>query len=170
MTTTPATKPDDASAVDSGAIDLEKIRALWATAPKSMPQHDQALIAAVEALREREKQTLVMIADMLNGEMKLSRRVEAAEARVVELVGALEGLLDAMVAHNEANERVMVDPHSTEHARTVLAATPAKALERARAVENVAKEAKRYADDRSRGNGALNIALAKLDALDKEEK
>ena len=38
---------------DPGAIDLEKVKALWSTAPKSMPLHVQALIAAVEALRER---------------------------------------------------------------------------------------------------------------------
>ncbi len=83
---------------------------------------------------------------------------KALRARVVELAGALDGLLDAVKAHNEANERVMVDPHSTEHARTVLAATPAKALERAKIINYITGVGDKY----------LKELIAKLDALGKE--
>ena len=78
---------------DPAAIDLEAIKSRQNDVSASgfqLRDDKNDLIAAVEALREREKQTLTMIADMLDGEMRLSRRAEAAEVRVVELVEALE--------------------------------------------------------------------------------
>ena len=46
--------------------------------------------------------------------------------RVEELDAALETLLSSVDAYNEANGRVMVDPHSTESARAMLAAAEDK--------------------------------------------
>jgi hypothetical protein len=46
-------------------------------------------------------------------------------ASVHEIREALEDLLSAVDAHNEANGKVMVDPHSTRKARNALAAAPA---------------------------------------------
>ena len=159
---------------DPGAIDLDAMEA-------------QALLAAVEALRAR---VALLKNDQALGENIITRqearvaelellvrdsvrragnceawqaRAEAAEARVAELAGALDGLVSSRHEHAASFQCPWC------HARTVLAVTPADVLERARAVETVAKEAKRYRDDRSYGNGALNIALATLDALGKEE-
>lgn len=121
MTTTPADKPDDASAVDPGAIDVPDIKARYEDARKStennpwnfscdealrtivMEDHP-ALIAAVEALRKRVAE-LETKADewktkawkMQNKFMDAADSAEAAEARVVDSYAAgLEAAIRAV--------------------------------------------------------------------------
>jgi hypothetical protein len=47
---------------------------------------------------------------------------EAERTRADRLAGALEGLLSAVDAHNEANGREMIDPHAVIEARAELVA------------------------------------------------
>ncbi len=81
------------------------------------PIHECALHAA---LRER-------VAEMLDGEMKLSRRVEAAEAHAVELAGALDQLIeekaDYMRLNNLGNPETQ---HTIKLGRAALQARAAK--------------------------------------------
>ena len=116
MTTTPA---------DPGAIDR-----ILDAARQGVYNSDDIpdLIAAVEALREREAEALTMIANMLDGEMKLSRRAEAAEARGAEVAGALRSLY---VETGKLDKGTPAFRDAWLQARAVLAATPAEALERA---------------------------------------
>lgn len=181
---------------DPGAINLKVLKNRYETVPEiwmSRP-HNFAdickLIAAIEALRERVaelepyEKSCLKVTDWctkhdrsdITSSTELIEAIEAAEARGVELAGALNDIARGMCG-NEVSLDQAPDKFgsamwewSQKKARTTLAATPAQAMERARAVETVAKEAKRYRDDRSYGNGVLNIALDKLDALGKEEE
>jgi hypothetical protein len=188
---TPADKPDEASAVDPDAINLEVIKEYRGVDQIFFTAAISDLIAAVEALRER-----VVVADgnikclveankhwhlrvsqmttdaeateargmelqagareatakrptwqccdpwfdgLLGG---LLRRAKAAEAREVELAGALEWALDIIDINDKLIAEKLgvqcdqqIDQVAKTKARSALAATPAKALERARAVE-----------------------------------
>ncbi len=118
------------------------------------------LIAAVEALREREMKlngwlsehesmlaksrgetnkarreleaAEARVAEMLDGEMKWSRRAEAAEAYAVKLAGALNQLIeekaDYMRLNNLGNPETQ---HTIKVGRAALAAPPPGAVERA---------------------------------------
>ena len=107
-------------------------------------------------------------------------RAEAGQAREAELAGALGGLLDSVEAHNEANDRIMVDPHAITAAEDALAATPTEALERANLGKELIKVSDAVIDSGRRlrsdpGTHQLMLAslccvmgnLAKLDALAK---
>jgi len=131
----------------------------------------ESIIAAVEALRDRA-------ADL---ESEISRiqglytkgwydKAITAEARVAELAGALEVVMKDYTGAYE----------SAEIARAVLNASPAKALERARAVEEVLKWARQLIaetawipteecdlDGAGPGNELVS-ALTKLGTLGKE--
>ena len=194
MTPTPA---------NPSAIDLEpfrrRARHMWP--PEGPEPLDDIcdLIAAVEALRERVVD-LEKLAEFLasnqceaphideNGHMQCEY-VEAAEARVVELAGALEpfanedawaGWDDRKGAYLTADFKGLGKPWVW--AQDALAATPEDALERARAVEEVitAVDATIDSGRRFRSDpGAHSLALAnlcnvmgklaQLDALGKEE-
>lgn len=115
---------------DPAEIDLDMLedRAHYGTHQHAQDIH--SLIAAVKALRER-------IAELEGGTDKqfyLHRaqkehdRAEAAEAHAVELVGALQPFIYVGRYANAAE---------VSKARTVLAATPAAALERARAMQSI---------------------------------
>ena len=168
--TTPADKPDDASAVEPGAIDLDALRAHYQLASGVPHSEFLALIAAVEALRARvetarleveqchAKSTcccgdymkqhtgydghspVAMYDYALDGAVT---RAEAAEARVAELTGALMQSIEDCSVCDGTGKRFMSwrkehEPEITEEEcprckpwRTVLAAMPAQALERA---------------------------------------
>ena len=135
--TTPADKPDQASAVDPGAIDLEKVRGCCSDISK--------LKAAVEALRSLG----------------------------AEMAGALAHLIEFADQTGQGNAK------QQEDARAVLAATPAEALERARAIKRVLKAVRFFMEDGVAEDSpdlnkvawqALDKALTNLDALGKEEK
>jgi len=187
------TSPDgEATPADPGAIDLEPIKR------RNNPLSDLSvdivsledagnLIAAVEALRERvadlmEQNTTVR---RRNGEYAqamadANEKVEAVEAREAALAGALRGLLGRLDSHFGGPLRNM-DWKEQEYARNVLAATPADAMERARAVTALIEVADAVIDSGARlrsdpGTHELMLAslcsvmadLAKLDALGKE--
>jgi hypothetical protein len=111
----------------------------------------------------------------------LAKELAAAEAREVELAGALERATRAL---QETADWLADEPEprmGTIHgiwndasvARTALAATPAKALERARAVEDVITAVRGFfpfIEGKTLGVSKLFIALTKLNALDKEEE
>ena len=95
-----------------------------------------------------------------------------AEAHVVELAEALEGLI--RWHRNEGDDTDEPPGKFLQKARTVLAAMPADALKRARAKDEVVKWA-----DEMRGDGGairpyafeeMEKALARLDALDRPTK
>ncbi len=182
---TPADKPDQASAVDPGAIDLEPIKENWQHKGFA-PRHTiMSLIAAVEALRER-------VAELEHGydvwcktaNQQADMRI-AAEARVAALAGALEFYADpntytaiGFLADPPCGD--FVDDFEVigdagrpgKRARTVLAATPAEALERARAVEEILRWAREMRGDggaiRPYAFEEMENAFDKLDALGKE--
>jgi len=124
-----------------------------------------------EALRERVAELEPQVADGVRRSLNCQEwqaRAEAAEARVVELAGALEEW------GRPANNRDSKWWQTWEaRRRAVLSATPAKALERARAVEEVVKWAgelrRELGTYRTHAYENIEKALAKLDALGKEE-
>ena len=137
--TTPADKPDDASAVEPGAIDFDdaavsleavKIRRHVADID-GLRELIDILIAAVEALRERVAELEGEIEQAIKWQQFYMNKAEAAEARVVELAAALAHLLEFADSTGQGCAK------QVENARAVLAATPARAPERARAVEEV---------------------------------
>ena len=138
---TPADNPDKASAVDPGAIELDKLKTVMRNWPDSAQKEIYTrLIAAVEALRARIK---IIKGNLESEAFFWKERAEAAEARVVELVGAVNALLKERSV-NTLEEAAREYPHDKEdvaevlavfdNLRTVLAATPAEALERAKVV------------------------------------
>ena len=172
MTTTPA---------DPAVIDLDVIRRRYCTGDSfqggSICVGDiSGLIAAVEALRAR-----VAELEVFTGHLRASRdhavqANEAAEAREVELAGALSELLDAHWPLVEDSDHE--DPVCAK-ARKILAGTSAEVLERARARGAVLKAARFFMEDGIAEDSpdlnrvawqALDEALAKLDALGKEEE
>ena len=101
---------------------------------------------------------------------------EAAEARVAELAGALEPLIDDDECRLDHSGFCQTHTNELDDGRcamavanTVLAATPAEALERARAKDAVITEYRKYVDGGYYGSAALDAALMALDALGKEE-
>ena len=124
-----------------------------------------------KALRERVAELEPQVADGVRRSLNCQEwqaRAEAAEARVVELAGALEEW------GRPANNRDSKWWQTWEaRRRAVLSATPAKALERARAVEEVVKWAgelrRELGTYRTHAYENIEKALAKLDALGKEE-
>lgn len=155
---------------DPTTIDLERATRIANTIKRfpNVPTLDGSnvklifdLIAAIEALRERE-------ADWDGDRCALVNRAEAAQAREIEIAGALEPFASGGWVTNAADVR---------KARTALASTPAEALERSRAVQEIAKHlwlilplAKGYVDKNNVGNNMQFVADAEeaLDALDKE--
>ena len=115
MTTTPADKPDDASAVDPGAIDLDVYRHHEAVMQSAADGDTKSyahlaagfihnLIAEIVALRERVAELEDKIIDMLDGEVKLARRAVDAEARVVDSYAA--GLEAAAKWHDSRVQKI----------------------------------------------------------------
>ena len=173
---TPADKPDQASAVDPGAIDLEPIKENWQHKGFAPRYTIMSLVAAVEALREQIEELKI---EKQGGWECLLKRAEAAEARVVELAGALE----------EARlwfKRVCVAWEPPFWVSSgILAATPEDALARARVMKEVVSTLEQIAQfqrDKCENAGAEILfmlldnkvcaavaALAKLDALGEEE-
>jgi len=166
---------------DPAAIDLQYLRDA-AELADTEEQHDLWLkaAAAVEALRAR----VVEIELAASGRTArigktLGDRALAAEARVVELAGAL-GEIAKTDGLTEASAGAMVFEDlkiKKQIARTILSTTPAEALERARAVGAVVKAARLVAEARAvevestpLRQKILRGALIKLDALDKEEE
>ena len=99
---------------DPGAIDLERVKFLLHRHSILTRYEANPLIAAVE-----EWQT----------------RAEAAEARVVELEGALEGLYNANPTHIGESLLPAKLQKAGARARAALSTTSAEAMERARAVD-----------------------------------
>ena len=113
----------------------------------------------------------------------LCGQIEAAEARVVELAGALDKIAHSGPVDQEGNDDAEAGwSWCYDVARAALITTPAEALERARAVEKVLKWARQLIaetawipaeecdlDGAGPGNELVS-ALAKLDALGKEEE
>lgn len=187
----------DASPADPGEIDLEKAKEVYEAfkiSPLSrhgyceefMRDFAPALIAAVPVARARVEEYDKSL-NWQNGQIiTWKKRAEAAEARVVELVGALE----AQCTLIENNPMLSACASSTlEPARTILAATPARAMERARAVEGkgyaagleaAAEFHEKYAakaEHKAKGSGVLihkmswhNWSAEAIRALNKEEK
>ena len=195
--TIPADKLDQASAVEPGAIDLERVKqgqSVLKVCGHPLSEHPDidALIAAVEALRESvaalEDKLVVERAMVTMHKAAEDRAVyfsEAAEARVVELAGTLDGLIDVVDAFNkylQIGRRTAFDDkyaRALERARAALAAMPAKALERARAVERMVKAARFFMEDGVAEDSpdlnkvawqTLDEALTALDALGEEEE
>ena len=136
---TPTSPDREATLADPGAIDLDEVPDLlerlleWQRFEKTGWNHDaiKDARAAIEALREGIKITK---GNFESEAFFWKERAEAAEARVVELEGALQQIMDMMhQAPSLAPDEEAVEAYHI--ARTVLAATPAEALERARAVE-----------------------------------
>ena len=175
------------NAVSAAEIDLEALRSKRAWQAVKISDI-WPLITAVEALRDRETH---LLSNAVEAELKLEaikclaienaadakdwkRMTEAAEGRVIELAGALERATRAL---QETADWLADEPEprmGTVHgiwndasaARTSLAATPAEALERARARDEVARVAKHYLNHGGFiGTKQLSNALAKLDAL-----
>jgi len=169
MITTPA---------DPGEIDLVK---RWKEAARRddildvmVPSDIRLLIKEIGALRERVVGLEGEVEQAIKWQQFYMNKAEAAEARVAELAEALRRI------ENENWDDV--DPDDGLHeksarklARAALAATPAKALERAKAVEKliiVARDIASCRAARSAGfvavDGRLDKALTNLDALGKE--
>ena len=144
---TPADKPDQASTVDPGEIDLEPIKENWQHKGFA-PRHTiMSLVAAVEALRERVtklngwlNEHESMLARSRRETNDSHRKLKAAEARMVELAEALE--------RARALEKVAGYSRHTQYCDLVSIA----------------------GGHRPVCTCGLEEALAKLDALDKKEK
>lgn len=137
----------DTTATDPAAIDLEPYK-------EFTTQTTSKLIAAVEALRERLKDWRdpndwsslcrnrdAWMQDCKAAEAKVRtfsdhragvlETLEAAETRVAELTGALEGLFSAICNEDQSRRQLTLRhsppdlPQVIERARTALAATPA---------------------------------------------
>ncbi len=166
------------------AIDLEEARKRAAgmeSMPSSCMSGDatgiRALIAAVEALRERvaELEALklyVQHTDNMNDMVLLGLARDASEAHATEMAAAINALLKERTV-NILEEAAREYPHGKEdvaevlgvfdNVRTALASTPAAALERARARDDVVCWAREIA---RAGHVVWPQALRKLDALD----
>ena len=148
--------------------------------PDSIP----TLIAAVEALRERNTTLLRKMGERAKWASDATDRAEAAETCVVELAEMLEKVRQCcLFSDDDAGPiGVTTDPHIDEQLFkdicTVLSATPAEAMERAKAVEAVASTALSLSGAMVDAEGkdcdfspvdekwsALTAALAKLDTL-----
>ena len=126
------TSPDgEATPTDPGAIDWKEKTAQYSSMCVRNSEQIDTLEGENEALRERIK---IIKGNLESEAFFWKERTEAAEAYMATLAGALDELLDSVVAHNEANDRIMIDPHATEAAMAILAATPEAAIERARAM------------------------------------
>jgi hypothetical protein len=125
---------------DPGAMDLAEIGQQYVVGDKTTKTIlFSRLVAAVEALRAR-------VAGLARQEraqysLRMQRRVqlEAAEARVATLAEVLAAITDMEGQEGMTDGLFFVETMDLAH--TVLAATPADALEQARAVES-----KGYAD------------------------
>ena len=190
MTTPAADKPDQANAANPGAIDLKPIRASYCEQfyHGRLDPCQQAifnLIAAVEALRERVVELEGMLEkadkelfDTLVDYTKLVDSNRAAEARVVEmalLVKECASLLDRK--HREGTWAGFNPDYTKElydRLCAALDATLADALERARAVEDLAGAVARFCDESQEAGAteynAMVEAYNKLGALGKEEE
>ncbi len=129
------------------------------------------LAVAVEALRETNDTDMDQIKHMMG-------KIEASEARVVALAGALRGVLPYMAgALREAKKRNLLETaveivRATDHAVAISDAPPAAALERAKArdeFEGICREFVRRVEAgeiRSARTYAQCVnAIAALDAL-----
>ncbi len=124
----------------------------------------RALIAAVEALRERvaeldmelnAQQMLEALAKSLLIDAQAAQK--SAEAHAVELAGALGAILDYGM--------LSCPPSMAKRASAALATLPAEALERSRARDEVVRLARCCHAGWADASGQLGKALAKLDAL-----
>ena len=133
-------------------IDLEPIRETWQHRSSDTQRVIMSLIAAVEALRARVGELEGDNDAAIKWQQFYMDKAEASEARCVELAGALrdtgfEPTFDADGGHEEFRCLECGCHHDTsetiQHDKdcrtgTALAATPAKALERARVERAVA--------------------------------
>ena len=157
---------------DPDAIDLERIKVHHAL-PSTVPNATiDSLIAAVEALRGRVLVETLQATKALERALEQKNRAEAAEARVVELAGALGRIeneeWDDMEPLHEKSARKL--------AHTVLATIPAEALERTKAVEECVAILRSLVDLSRRENWPTDAdfepaedALTKLDTPNKEK-
>lgn len=145
---------------DPAAIDLESCKKFREVLPT---ERVDDLIAAVEALREREADWDGDRRALVNRVVTLTSRAEYAEAHAAELAGALAKVVkcwDAPPSHSSYGDRMK--PHIVV-ARTALASTPAAALERARAKDEVITWTREIV---AAGDVVGPSALRRLDALD----
>jgi hypothetical protein len=158
MTTTPADKPDDASAVDPGAIvQMDGIPC-------------ECRFRTVEgAIRHGSETGELVDPDVPIQECDLHK---ALRERVAELAGALDNFMDYFSP--EYDDELM-PPDARQlfaDGRAALLATPAKALERARLTTEVLKWAGEMRSEagtyRTRAYDAMEKALDALDALGEE--
>ncbi len=132
------------------------------------------MMEEIEALREcvEELKGVLSTEEVLTNEYV--NRAEAAEARVVELEGALEEIVDESENGGQTDPASNAELFMLNIARAALPATPAEAMERARAVEVVIVKARRlmnasssgpFRGDARRDLGTALKALAKLNTL-----
>ncbi len=133
------------------------------------------LIAAVEALRARVAVLELKSDRAIKWERFYRNKTEAAEAHGVELARALKELLREheclLISIGKANARVSI---WHKKARIALAATPADALERAKAVENVIDVCRKFKQFVEAGQILTIVTrceklLGELDALGEEQ-
>ena len=188
---TPTAKSDDASAVEPNDIIVWLDRMAAGVSNLGKPRSDNEfgrVATEIETLRERVAELKKRVGGLcsyplcdcksdeclvLDGPIpeqewrtELLARAEAAEARGVELARALEKWGEP------ANHRDSKWWQNWEANRlVVLAVTPAEALERAKAVEEIVKAARVVAEASNylHRDGELRSAFTKLDALGKEE-
>ena len=167
--TSPDSRTDPVAMPDPAAIDLQYLHDA-AELADTIEQHDLWLeaLAAVEALRERvaDLKGVLSTEEVLTDEYV--SRAKAAEARVVELAGALGkateafGIAISLTPTGRARNRLC---DMNIEALSALTAQPTDALERARAVDDVVSTAQHYmANGGFSGGREFRDALAKLDA------
>ncbi len=173
-------------------IDLERVYRIADSMDKAIgiPNLDDGtllreLAAAVETLRDDLADLEALRSEDHAAIRQTILEKEAAEARVVELAGALERVRQCCLFEEDLGRTgVTMEPHINEQLFddicAALLATPAQAMEKARAVQKVAGYARhaQYCDlvynppeERSlQCSCGLTAALAKLDALGKERR
>ncbi|KKK73410.1 hypothetical protein LCGC14_2894090, partial [marine sediment metagenome] len=121
--TTPADKPDQASAVEPGAIDFDdaavsleavKIRRHVADID-GLRELIDILIAAVEALRERVAELEGEIEQAIKWQQFYMNKAEAAEAREVELAGWVQRAIDVLTDERIKNVFALAYVHGQEY-------------------------------------------------------
>ena len=135
--------PDNIASVETNPteIDLEPIRETWQHRGSGTQRIVMALIAAVEALRERVSELEDTKEVLIRTVNKFKTQAETAQAHAIELVGALEQVKQRCLFEEDLGAiGVTAEPHIDEKLFsdicTALATLPAQALERHKALED----------------------------------
>ncbi len=174
MTTTP-TNP---AAIDLDDTELEPSdveRGEWQAGTRD---YVERLEVVVEALRERVAEVEGEVEQAIKWQEYYMTKTEAAEARVVELAGAANKFLDNLKTWWDGPNPIAADEmnEAAQDLRATLATTPAKAMERAKAVDEATATLRSYYTAEMMGDALptggraaalkeVGAFLAKLDAL-----